>query len=123
MSSTPDVLSASPRRQRRNGLARWWLAGLLVSCLLPASLHPSETLRSGERGVIICFWVPAMLRAQSKWIAKKRCALCRWIGEQKYFYSSVIKHSAYCFSHLPHRLVTAIDVLTPRGPPVFLSVR
>lgn len=83
MSSTPDVLSASPRRQRRNGLARWWLAGLLVSCLLPASLHPSDAFRSGERGVIICFWVPAMLRAQSEWIAKKRCALRRWVRKKR----------------------------------------
>ncbi|CAH1044197.1 hypothetical protein [Halomonas sp. TD01] len=119
MSSTPDVLSASPRRQRRNGLARWWLAGLLVSCLLPASLHPSDALRSGERGVIICFWVPAMLRAQSEWIAKKRCALRRWVRKQACVYPAVSHCSRY-FLHIPHRLVAAIDVLIPRGPPARL---
>ncbi|MGP5307580.1 hypothetical protein [Vreelandella alkaliphila] len=121
MSSTPDVLSASPRRQRRNGLARWWLAGLLVSCLLPASLHPSDAFRSGERGVIICFWVPAMLRAQSEWIAKKRCALRRWVRKKARIHPVVLHCSRY-FLHIPRRLVAAIDVLTPRGPPAQLSV-
>ncbi|WP_083005691.1 hypothetical protein [Halomonas sp. GT] len=121
MSSTPDVLSASPRRQRRNGLARWWLAGLLVSCLLPASLHPSDALRGGERGVIICFWVPAMLRAQSEWIAKKRCALRHWVRKQACVYPTVLRCIRY-FLRIPHQLVAAIDVLNPRGPPAQLYV-
>ncbi|RUR32403.1 hypothetical protein ELY33_05580 [Vreelandella andesensis] len=121
MSSTPDVLSASPRRQRRHGLARWWLAGLLVSCLLPASLHPSDAFRSGERGVIICFWMPAMLRAQSQWIAKKRCALRHWVRKQVRVYPAIL-HCSCCFFHIPYRLVAAIDVLIPRGPPVQPSV-
>ncbi|AQU82067.1 MULTISPECIES: hypothetical protein [unclassified Halomonas] len=117
MSSTPDVLTASPRRQRRHGLARWWLAGLLVSCLLPASLHSSDAFRGSDRGVSICFWVPAILRAQSQWIAKKRRAL-------RYLVRPLRRQLMRRPSHvrlLPlvkRRLVAARDVLTQRGPPV-----
>ncbi|WP_404374781.1 hypothetical protein [Vreelandella aquamarina] len=117
MSSTPDIVSASPRRQRRYGLARWWLAGLLVSCLLPASLHPSDALRSSDRSVCICFWMPALLRAQSHWIAKKRRALRRWVTRQarRLF---VARNRPLLLPLITLRLVAASDVLTPRGPPV-----
>ncbi|HAZ98705.1 MAG TPA: hypothetical protein DDZ92_12820 [Halomonas sp.] len=116
MSSTLQIESASPRRPRRYGLARWWLAGLLVSCLLPASLHPSDALRSSDRGVCICFWMPAMLRAQSHWIAKKRRALRRWFHRQTRRAPQAPRRP---LSFLPFALplVAARDVVTPRGPP------
>ncbi|WP_311063776.1 hypothetical protein [Halomonas sp. DWK9] len=116
MSSTSEIVSASPRRQRRYGLARWWLAGLLVSCLLPASLHPSDALRSSDRTVCICFWMPAMLRAQSHWIAKKRRALRRWTTRQTHWLSSVRRRPLW-LPLITLRFVAASDVLTPRGPP------
>ncbi|WP_422101749.1 hypothetical protein [Vreelandella sp.] len=116
MPSTSEIVSASPRRQRRYGLARWWLAGLLVSCLLPASLHPSDALRSSDRNVCICFWMPAMLRAQSHWIAKKRRALRRWVTRQTRWFSRVYRRPL-CLPLITLRFVAASDVLTPRGPP------
>ncbi|HAO00734.1 MAG TPA: hypothetical protein DCX51_08610 [Halomonas sp.] len=116
MSSTSEIVSASPRRQRRYGLARWWLAGLLVSCLLPASLHPSDALRSSGRNVCICFWMPAMLRAQSHWIAKKRRALRRWASRQTRRLPSVCSRPLL-LPLITLRLVAASDVVTPRGPP------
>lgn len=114
MSLTLDIQSALPRRQRRYGIARWWLTGLLVSCLLPASLSPVDALRSGERGISICFWVPAILRAQSQWIAKKRRALYRGARSPQRF--APIKRR-YDWLPLMTRLVAARDVLTQRGPP------
>lgn len=116
MSPTHDTQSAIPRRHRRYGIARWWLAGLLVSCLLPASLGHADAFRSGERSVTICFWVPAILRAQSYWIAKKRRALRRWFQHPKRF--APVRH---LFNWLPPMaiLVAAHDVLTQRGPPSY----
>ena len=116
MSSTSEIESASLKRPRRYGLARWWLAGLLVSCLLPASLHPSDALRSSDRGVYICFWMPAMLRAQSHWIAKKRRALRRWASRQTRRLPSVCSRPLL-LPLITLRLVAASDVVTPRGPP------
>ncbi|EHJ91363.1 hypothetical protein [Vreelandella boliviensis] len=114
MSPTLDVQSALPRRHRRYGLARWWLAGLLVSCLLPASLGPADALRSGERSVTICFWVPAILRAQSYWIAKRRRALQRWAQSPLHF--APVRRLCHWLAPIA-MLVAARDVLTQRGPP------
>lgn len=116
MPSTLDTQSALPRRQRRYGIARWWLAGLLVSCLLPASLGSADALRSGERSVAICFWVPAILRAQSHWIAKRHRALRRWAQSPRRF-----APSRPLLNWLPPMalLVAAHDVLTQRGPPSY----
>lgn len=121
MSSAPDFSTASPRRQRRHGLARWWLAGLLVGCLLPASLHPSDVFRGGERNASVCFWVPAILRAQSLLIAKKRRALRRLVRRNTRLltlFSSLVRY----FPQVTRRQVAAHDVLTQRGPPAQLSL-
>ncbi|MBF57426.1 hypothetical protein KF947_20140 [Halomonas sp. FeN2] len=114
MSPTLDVQSALPRRQRRYGLARWWLAGLLVSCLLPASLSPTDAFRGGERSVTICFWVPAILRAQSHWVAKRRRALQRWAKSPQRF--APVRRLCHWLAPMAV-LVAAQDVLTQRGPP------
>nr|WP_298410863.1 hypothetical protein [uncultured Halomonas sp.] len=42
------VTTTTPSSLRR-GATRWWLAGLLVSCLLPGTLIQGETLRLVER--------------------------------------------------------------------------
>lgn len=55
MSQALNIASVLPRRQRRHGLARWWLAGLLVGCLLPTNLTYVEAFRGGERSVVACF--------------------------------------------------------------------
>ncbi|MDN7133234.1 hypothetical protein JNO04_12855 [Halomonas sp. MC140] len=119
MSPTLEVQTALPRRHRRYGIARWWLAGLLVSCLLPASLSPADAFRGGERNVAICFWVPAILRAQSHWVAKRRRALRRWFQHRR----SVTPIRAR-FNWLPPliALVAARDVLTQRGPPSYRGI-
>ncbi|NVF14094.1 MULTISPECIES: hypothetical protein [Halomonadaceae] len=114
MSPTLDVQSALPRRHRRYGLARWWLAGLLVSCLLPASLSPADAFRSGERSVTICLWVPAILRAQSHWIAKRQRALRRWAQRPRRF--APMRRLSSWLAPMA-LLVAARDVLTQRGPP------
>ncbi|MCH4810242.1 hypothetical protein [Vreelandella neptunia] len=120
MSPTLDVQSAMPRRHRRHGLARWWLAGLLVSCLLPASLGHSDAFRSGERSITICLWVPAILRAQSHWIAKRRRALRRWTQRTRRF--APMRRLNSWLPPLP-LLVAARDVLTQRGPPSYRVFR
>ncbi|MBR2513690.1 MAG: hypothetical protein IKE45_06655 [Halomonas sp.] len=122
MSLTPDILTASPRRQRRHGLARWWLAGLLVSCLLPASLHSADAFRGSERSVSICFWVPAILRAQSKWIAKKRRALRYWASTLTRQLTRLPARTRL-LPVVKRRLVAAKDVLTQRGPPALFFLR
>ncbi|MFB9867594.1 hypothetical protein [Vreelandella sulfidaeris] len=116
MSPSLDVPLALPRRQRRYGIARWWLTGLLVSCLLPASLGPADALRSGERSAIICFWVPAILRAQSQWIAKRQRALRRCSQRVQRVASS--RRLAQWLAPMA-TLVAALDVLTQRGPPYY----
>lgn len=115
MPSTLDCQSALPRRQRRYGIARWWLAGLLVSCLLPANLGPADAFRNGERSITICLWVPAVLRAQSHWIAKDAE---RYVAGYKYPTVCPIRRLSSWLPPLP-LLVAARDVLTQRGPPSY----
>lgn len=120
MSPTLEVQSALPRRHRRYGLARWWLAGLLVSCLLPASLSPADAFRGGERSVTICLWVPAILRAQSHWVAKRRRAQQRWAQSPQYF--APVRRLCHWLAPMT-MLVAARDVLTQRGPPSHQACR
>ncbi len=116
--SLPSVLPvAAPRRQRRHGIARWWLAGLLVSCLLPAGLGQTDTLRIGERVVSVCFWMPAILRARSHWFAKRRKAHPRSPVLRILPVLAVLLPPAFGLGmKLP--MPAAHDVLTQRGPPV-----
>ncbi|MDI5936250.1 hypothetical protein [Halomonas kalidii] len=95
--------------------ARWWLAGLLVGCLLPAGLAQVESLRHAERIAQICILAPALIRASSRLQARRR-ALTRWptlcdparpkprLGLRP-------------LSSPSRRLTAAHDVLTRRGPP------
>ena len=60
--------------------------------------------------------MPAMLRAQSHWIAKKRRALRRWVSRQTRRLPSVCSRPLL-LPLITLRLVAASDVVTPRGPP------
>ncbi|MFD2190174.1 hypothetical protein [Pistricoccus aurantiacus] len=58
--------------------SRWWLAGLLVGCLLPASLVQASVPRLSVRIVHACLLAPAAILAQSRRRAlRRRCSLRR----------------------------------------------
>ncbi|MCK2182644.1 hypothetical protein [Halomonas getboli] len=99
---------------------RWWLAGLLVGCLLPAGLSPFGAATPVERVIQVCILAPALIRASSRLQARRR-ARRRWP-------SRPLSHRAGRLAiRLPlfvprQRAVAAHDVLTRRGPPrVFLA--
>ncbi|WP_249322377.1 MULTISPECIES: hypothetical protein [Halomonas] len=105
----------APAAMSRRRPARWWLAGLLVGCLLPAGLAQGETLRQAERLVQVCILAPALIRASSRLQARRRARRAwplRVLG----------RPGARGRLPLPpsprRRLATAAhDVLTRRGPP------
>lgn len=61
----------SGSRQRSRRLSRWWLAGLLVGCLLPSSLVHAEAVRIAEQLTQICLMAPAAIRAESRRVARR----------------------------------------------------
>nr|WP_241697325.1 hypothetical protein [Halomonas salicampi] len=117
MPATSNATLSSSRSPRRYAAARWWLAGLLVSCLLPASLHPAEALRNGERSVCTYLWVPAVLRARSRRIALKRQLRHYFVVH----FSSLRRAQHTSIMVLVRNVVVALvaaqDVQTRRGPP------
>ncbi|MGM0983911.1 MAG: hypothetical protein ACQEXG_10865 [Pseudomonadota bacterium] len=101
------------RRKRRT--TRWWLAGLLVGCLLPASLAQVESLRLVERAAQVSILMPVLLRVRSRLHARRR-ALVRWVRRASRW--AGIKARAVGRPVLaPCYPVAAHDVLTRRGPP------
>ncbi|WP_346798824.1 hypothetical protein R5M92_06735 [Halomonas sp. Bachu 37] len=114
MSPPPVLPAATSRRHRRYGVARWWLAGLLVSCLLPASLSQTDALRSTERAVAVCLMVPAVLRARCGWLKRRRVSL-RPIRHIRFTLQRLSGLSRLL--HVLLRVPAAHDVLTRRGPP------
>lgn len=105
------------RRSRRCGAARWWLAGILVGCLLPASLTPVDVFRSAERTASMVLFVPAVLRAQSRHMAWVRRAFRRWL-ERVPLTRTPQRMPEKRPGALIVWLVAAQDVFTRRGPPV-----
>lgn len=104
---------ASPRRSTDTAArrrTRWWLAGLLVGCLLPAGLAQADGVRLVERVVQICWLAPAVIRAESRRQASRR----RWRPLRRWR-RRLLPHP------LPRRVPlapsAAHDVLTRRGPP------
>lgn len=107
-----DPHRCCPREASARRVARWWLAGLLVGCLLPASLGAAESPRATERLVQICIMAPAVIRAHTMLKA------CR---------HRLVRHPRKTLPGLPSRRVAwsapmllpvaALDVVSRRGPP------
>ncbi|MDR5868351.1 hypothetical protein [Halomonas koreensis] len=110
----PPAEVARPRPPERRH-ARWWLAGLLVGCLLPAGLASLEA-RPVERLIQVCILAPAWIRASSRLQARRR-ARRRWPPGRRP--GAALRPLGHPVGGRPagHRPVAAHDVLTRRGPP------
>ncbi|XKE46751.1 hypothetical protein LG302_06355 [Halomonas organivorans] len=96
--------------------APWWLAGLLVGCLLPAGLAQLDSTRHVERVIQICILAPALIRASSRLQARRR-ATRRWPPRPRpASIGLALRHEP--MDSPPCQAVAAHDVLTRRGPPV-----
>ncbi|UYG08886.1 hypothetical protein [Halomonas sp. M4R1S46] len=111
---TADI-RATARRPMERRPTRWWLAGLLVGCLLPAGLAQLESSRPVERVIQICILAPALIRASSRLQARRR-AHRRWPGPRLPVMAARPGRPVLgrC---VPRRAVAAHDVLSRRGPP------
>ncbi|MDI5889795.1 hypothetical protein [Halomonas rhizosphaerae] len=110
-----DNGAGSHGSRNRCRTTRWWLAGLLVGCLLPASLAQVESLRPVERAAQVSILVPVLLCVRSRLQARRR-ALVRWVRRAARWprvAARVVARSALA----PCHTVAAHDVLTRRGPP------
>lgn len=111
MTSATHHSSTSPRRVRARHRAQWWLAGLLVGCLLPAGLMHPEALRIAERLTQICLMAPEAIRAQSRRVERRK----RLLGIRRR------RPPSPRLWRLPQRfyhvLSVGLDVLSRRGPP------
>ncbi|MGR4068860.1 hypothetical protein OCT51_08205 [Halomonas sp. LR3S48] len=108
-----SVASPSAATTRCRQRSRWWLAGLLVSCLLPAGLSQAETLRLAERVVQTCILAPTLMRARCRYVARRR-ALPSWPRRRP---AGMAKRAVPKRSAPPRRWAAAHDVLSRRGPP------
>jgi len=109
-----SVSGQSAGASRYRLYSRWWLAGLLVSCLLPAGLTQAETLRLAERAVQTCILAPTLMRARCRYVARRR-ALPWW---PRRLHAVSVRRTRR--SPLPvdkPRNTADHDVLTRRGPP------
>lgn len=95
--------------------SRWWLAGLLVTCLLPASLAQSSPLGHAERLVQACILAPVLRRASRRLSVRRRTrhVLPRHSATHA---ASACRLGRFPLFSLLHA-VAAHDVLTRRGPP------
>ncbi|MFG6159757.1 hypothetical protein ACGTNG_13195 [Halomonas sp. 1390] len=106
---------AGPQGSRRMRRAtRWWLAGLLVGCLLPAGLAQLESLRPVERAAQVSMLVPVLLRVRSRLQARRR-ALGRWVRRRMGW--PLATRRIFPRPSPPSVPVAAHDVLSRRGPP------
>lgn len=108
LNASHDATMTSRRRVR----SRWWLAGLLVGCLLPAGLGHGDAVRLVNRVVQICWLVPDTIRAESRRLARRQ----RWQPAVRRRPSIPRRCSWRPFPRLLRR-VAGHDVLTRRGPP------
>jgi hypothetical protein len=113
--SRSDERRSTGQRAAGRRPARWWLAGLLVGCLLPASLAQTEGWRYSERIAQICVLAPALIRASSRLRARRR-AMVRWPLRRVWRLAEAIG-SAGRLIMPPPRAIAGHDVLTRRGPP------
>jgi len=111
--ATHDLLHVPPaeRPVRRRASPRWWLAGLLVGCLLPVGLAAVESPRLTERIAQICILAPALMRVRCRREARRRARL-RWPLPRRVV---TVTSTPRC---LPvRRWAAALDVQSRRGPP------
>lgn len=110
-----SVTTATPSSSRRIAV-RWWLAGLLVGCLLPGALVQSESLRLVERLTQHCLIASRVIRARSRRIAKR-------IGWRLHTSRYRSRHKPTPLWHHPflRRACADHDVLSRRGPPARVS--
>lgn len=114
MPAQPMPQANSSRPCRRRGVARWWLAGLLVSCLLPVGLNAYQAARLPVRQVYALALAPAIMRVRRRAV-RHRQAVTR-------------RHRRLCRRRFrlpcgPARLpdlVAALDAVSRRGPPTLL---
>ncbi|MBY5969370.1 MULTISPECIES: hypothetical protein [Halomonas] len=103
-----------PREASARRVARWWLAGLLVGCLLPASLAAAESPRATERLVQICIMAPAVIRAHTMLKAcRHRLATHPRVSLTYHPVRADLRRDTF---YLP--AAAALDVRAPRAPPV-----
>lgn len=95
--------------------SRWWLAGLLVTCLLPASLAQTGSFNHAERLVQACILVPLLRRASRRVSVRHRTrqVLPRHAAIYAVAACCLQRFSLFTLRHA----VAAHDVLTRRGPP------
>ncbi|GAA3907113.1 hypothetical protein GCM10022228_16720 [Halomonas cibimaris] len=112
MPAQPMLPAIAPRPCRRGAAARWWLAGLLVSCLLPVGL--SAACQAARLPVRYAYTlVPTLQRVCSRRQLRYRLAPGR---RQRRLFTA-----RNGLSWRPLRLtgmVAALDVVSRRGPPV-----
>ncbi|WP_233440477.1 hypothetical protein [Modicisalibacter coralii] len=101
-------------RQRTRRMSRWWLAGLLVGCLLPTSLSHAEALRFAEQLTQICLMAPAAIRAESRRVARRRARRC--LPPRRRRPATPVSQAHDARVALRPRS-TGLDSLNPRGPP------
>ncbi|GAA5177434.1 MULTISPECIES: hypothetical protein [Halomonadaceae] len=101
----------SGSRQRSRRLSRWWLAGLLVGCLLPSSLVHAEAVRIAEQLTQICLMAPAAIRAESRRVARHRAQ--RGMPRRRHVRACLQALCTQCAG----QPCAGLDVLNRRGPP------
>ncbi|WP_232823870.1 hypothetical protein [Salinicola sp. CPA57] len=92
--------------------AHWWLASVLVGCLLPAGLMHAEAMRLAERLTQVYLMAPEAIRAESRRVA--RVAAKRPTHPQAT--ASLAPLPGY--SEPVVIASAALDVISRRGPPV-----
>lgn len=102
---------ASPSLGASRRRSRWWLAGLLVGCLLPVGLVAADGGRLMVRVVQVCWLAPAAIRAESRRQARR----ARWQPPRRPGLLS--RRARPRPSSPPRRWIAALDVLSRRGPP------
>ncbi|WP_082140448.1 hypothetical protein [Halomonas sp. PR-M31] len=105
------VATTTPSSLRR-GATRWWLAGLLVGCLLPGALAQGENLRLVERLTQHCLIASRVVRAHSRRINRRIVWCLHHSRRRPRFKSTPLWRppalQRFCAGH---------DVLSRRGPP------
>ncbi|WNK21437.1 hypothetical protein P1P91_07135 [Halomonas piscis] len=113
MPAQPTPQANTSRPCRRRGVARWWLAGLLVSCLLPVGLSACQAARLPAGQVYALALAPAIRRVRRRSGRRRRAIMRR-------------RRPGRCCSRLPGSparvpgLVAALDAVSRRGPPASL---